>query len=670
MITRRQAIRGALAAGSMTVLGCGGGGAASEEATGVDTPAAPGTPDSGPTSAAPPPPITAEPTLPKSRYRTGQTYLFQPVPTRYVKSRLPGGKDRDLDLIGPNHEYVDRLTGWHWDQVGGDWIDQNEVRHGTRAWFSVLANAATGGTATAPYEIDVTAALQFVRTRNRWCAFLLRAGTAQRSIAALHQTAHARPALAVEYADGTRETLACRIVASARTGSNQPSTTAAEQRLPAFLEFQRPKRDVSRATLSFVVTTHASHSNPLIEGFLLDPPVNANRVDLGVADGAGALDAGLDGHASILGAHRYLDGTAWTDFATPGAINTGAEREFDPAIWGRGPNDLTKLPHRGLGKWVSPHDGWSLIPSTYTGEAFEPLAPGLGAVRMHMPPREGIADGFVGGYGGTQAGNGFIYLPESQFGRLGRIFVRHYFRLGTIGGDQYLRPLEKTYQVYKSETKTDPSWVDNAGKFGIMPEHVTSYGGVSGSAGGGNGWQMRLRWADCDASLGGPDEGGVAAGLHLYDFYFKNPPGHNYTVDQPRATMFGQRGGMGGTLYANRWYCIEAEVKLNSVNQPAVLTDGSPHVVNGVRQYWTPDGELRVWIDGRLALERTGMVFRSLPLLNVAYKDTQIRPCRELGIRGLWLNWFHGGTTPNVHERVSFFTGLAWGQQYIGPMKL
>jgi hypothetical protein len=47
-----------------------------------------------------------------------------------------------------------------------------------------------------------------------------------------------------------------------------------------------------------------------------------------------------------------------------------------------------------------------------------------------------------------------------------------------------------------------------------------------------------------------------------------------------------------------------------------------------------------------------------------------MRPCRELGVKGLWLNWFHGGQTPSTVDRVLFYTGLAWGKDYIGPMSM
>ena len=87
-----------------------------------------------------------------------------------------------------------------------------------------------------------------------------------------------------------------------------------------------------------------------------------------------------------------------------------------------------------------------------------------------------------------------------------------------------------------------------------------------------------------------------------------------------------------------------------------------------VQQYWTPDGEVRVWIDGRLAFERTGVVMRSLPLDQPP--PGRMGPVRDLGIAHLWFNWFHGGLTRNSIDRVVFITGLAYGEAYIGPMKI
>jgi hypothetical protein len=387
----------------------------------------------------------------------------------------------------------------------------------------------------------------------------------------------------------------------------------------------------------------------LVEGFLLDPPVHTGAAVLGAAQAGGALDAGIDGVAGVLGAHRYVDGTTLGDFAHPEGINTGAERNFDPAIYGNGPSDTSLLPHMGLGKWINAGPQWSVVPSAHGADGFEPLAPGLGALRIAMPAEPGIGDGSIVGYSGTLAGNGMIFMPEPLYGRLDHIFVRYYVRLGL----PYSTTNERRFNVYHQPGLA--VWTNLSGKFGIAPDHSTTYGGVSGTSGGGYGWQMRLSWSECDAGNGGPDEGGWAPGFHLFDFQ-QNPAGYNYGKGDGGITeQLGMQGGLGGMIYAGRWYCIETELKLNTV------TPSAPG--------FAPDGVVRAWVDGRLAYERTGMVFRSLPLVDEPYKADQLRPCRELGVMALWLNWFHGGKTMNTVDRTLFYTGLVWSTSYIGPMK-
>lgn len=584
------------------------------------------------------------------KYRAGQPYLFQAVLARLIPSRLPDGSACLWDSFGPTHRYVDLHSGWPWSRPGGDWVDANLVRYGDVPWFSAPVGDALGATAVRGYQVDVTSALRHCFSARRWCAFLLISKNAPRTIAGVRHPTESAPYIDVTYSNGQQARLACRILAVNQANSSLPSTTTPTCGLPAFSEFARPRADVASATLNFVVTEHWSGSNPVIEGYLLDPPVNSDRVRQGVAAQAGSLDEGLASKGSIIGVHRYLDGTVLSDFAHPEPINFNAERNFDPAIYATGPQDLRRLPHLGLGKWINTSDDWSLISSSYSREGFAPLAPGLGALRLRMPAARGVTDGSVVGSAGTLAGNAMIYLPEPLFGRLGRIFVRYYFRLGA----PYQATVANRRHVY--HVPGDADWTTYAGKFGIAPDHSTSTGGVSGTSGGGHGWQMRHSWYDCDAGTSGPDEGGWAVGYHLYDFYQRNPPGHNYghadgsTAEQ----QWGQRGGL-GVLYAGQWYCVETELKLNTV------LPGAPG--------YLADGELRTWIDGRLAYERKGMVFRTTPIADLPYAPDQLRPCRELGVRGLWLNWFHGGKTVSTFDRTTFYTGLVWGREYVGPMK-
>jgi hypothetical protein len=129
-------------------------------------------------------------------------------------------------------------------------------------------------------------------------------------------------------------------------------------------------------------------------------------------------------------------------------------------------------------------------------------------------------------------------------------------------------------------------------------------------------------------------------------------------------------------LYAHKWYCVEMDFNLNSTDTVGVLANGSNWIVNGVPQRFTPDGHIRLYVDGRLCYERLNMVFRTAPVYNQIEAGASFNPsttllaCRELGIRSLWNNWFHGGVTRSNNERVHFISALCWGREYIGPMRM
>lgn len=544
--------------------------------------------------------------------------------------------------------------GWTWERNGGDWIDARGQRHGATPWFSAATDAGPTGLVNT-YRIDATALLQKVQRDPTWCAIRLTSTKASRKIAGVFNDEHKPPVVEVKYTDGSSASLRCSYSSSVNTGLPSPGMAVCP--LPAFLEFDRPSKPVLSAHLLITVTEHSGGLVSNLEAWLLDPPRNQDPQRLGVAAQAGPLDEGIRAQPGVIGAHRYLDSSSLEDFVLQGQFNTLASREFDPALWG-GTSDTTKFPHLGLGKFITAnHASWAeLVRSDYRGDGFQPLAPGLAALRMHMEAQAKI-DGAVVGYGGTGAANASIFMPEALFGRLPRIFVRHYVRIGTPEGDRYVRKPEDRLHVFHRPEQVAPVWTDWAGKWGITPDHMTSYGGTSGSAGGGNGWQMRLSWADSDANFNGPNEGGFRPGYHLFDFGPMNPPGHNYSGDTGAKAAWGQRGGLGGMLYANTWYCVETELKLNTVMKEA--------------PGYQADGELRAWIDGRLVFERTGLVFRSLPLKSdgIPSGTAVMPPVRELGVRALWLNWYHGGVTQNTVPRTMFITGLAYGTEYIGPMR-
>lgn len=618
----------------------------------------------------------APPSVGGSRYRYQQPQLFQQTPVFEYPSRMPGGGAFPMERFGPTAFYVAPNVGWTWTQVGGDWIDANSVRHGPAAWATAALNAVSGSSASASYTVDVTALVQKVQADSRWLALLLRTTG---SVRALGGTTHpAPPRLEVTYSDGSTGTLACIVASAISTGSAFPSTLATNLVLPVMLEFARPSGPVTSAQLVLQVTQHWSGSATM-NVMLIDPPVNTEPVTHGIANGA-ALDAGLPGHPGIIGVHRILDGTTLDDFCSrAGEVANGnfnSMNAYDPAIYGVGPQNLSRLPHVSAGRWLLGRDAASLVESTYTGEGFQPLAPGVAAIRLYKPA-EVFADGAIVGYSTSSPVNAKLCMPPEHFGTLDEIYVRYYWRIGTPDGQPMVNSIATRYQQL-AVAGAVPQWADAAGKFLIFPAHDCTEGGVSGTSGGGWGWQFRAGWHENDLPEG-PDVGGWGNTPHFYDFQAKNPPGHRYGVagghSLSRAdTSFAQIGGLGGLLYAHHWYCIELRLKLNSVDQPGMV-DGVPHVIAGEQQYWSPDGIVQVWVDGRLAYSKTGLVLRSLPLqINASQVANNpanyIPPVGNLGVRDLWLNIFHGGKNRRARPQIVFLTGLAWGTQRIGPMRL
>ncbi|NQD36825.1 hypothetical protein HPT27_07280 [Permianibacter sp. IMCC34836] len=581
------------------------------------------------------------------KYRLQTDRLSQPTPTDYSPSQL-GGEPYSWRSHGITATYVDNSSGWYWLHVGGDWLDRNGIAQGPTPWFSFDAKKPPVAGAVT-HTVDVTALMNAVLTRHTWNAMLMKPGSAARVIAGWrHPTAY--PRINVIYTDGTSAVLNAIYSAKMSTSSAYVLANSPSQTLPVVLEFAKPTKAVRSASLNITVLEHTSGSSSIVTGNLLNPPINNDPVEQGLAASAGLYDAGLQNIPSVIGVHGYGDGSQRSDFISSSGLSVTSESNYSPDIWGRGPKDTSKFPYLDLGKYIAAGSNFELVSSTYVGEGFKPLAPGIGAMRVKMAAEPGLTNGSVIDHTGTTASIARIFLPDEDFGLLKRIFVRYYIMFGT--------PLDSTfakrYEVRHSPTGA-PIWTDMAGKTGITPSHTNRYG-YSGSSGGGFGWQMRLSYAIRNLEMGAPSGGAISLGLHTYDFLTNQPPGHKYGItDQGKDKMFGQRGGLGGVIYPGQWYCLEMEVNLNTV---------MPEPPG-----WIADGSVNVWIDGRAAFKRTGMVMRSLPIETPEYLPYSTRPARELGHAYLDFNWYHGGTTENPVDMTLFVTKLAWAKAYIGPMR-
>lgn len=115
-----------------------------------------------------------------------------------------------------------------------------------------------------------------------------------------------------------------------------------------------------------------------------------------------------------------------------------------------------------------------------------------------------------------------------------------------------------------------------------------------------------------------------------------------YHLDQVGA--FGETIKWTGVVVGKgRWYCIEQQIKMNSITGPFDAAG------NGVA---LNDGEYRVWVDGVPAYERTNFRWRRHP---------------EMGIQGFWLNWYHGGTAAAPRTMHFRMDAVVIARAYIGP---
>ncbi|MCA3240830.1 MAG: hypothetical protein ING89_05995 [Rubrivivax sp.] len=124
-------------------------------------------------------------------------------------------------------------------------------------------------------------------------------------------------------------------------------------------------------------------------------------------------------------------------------------------------------------------------------------------------------------------------------------------------------------------------------------------------------------------------------GLIWLDYYA-------YHLDQTQAFPEG-RLWEGVLIRRGRWYCIDLQVKMNTVFGP-FDTNGNGE---GNR-----DGELRAWVNGVLAYEATNMRWTRNP---------------EMGVQGGWLNVFHGGQLNSPRDMGYRLDRVVLSRRYVGP---
>ena len=162
---------------------------------------------------------------------------------------------------------------------------------------------------------------------------------------------------------------------------------------------------------------------------------------------------------------------------------------------------------------------------------------------------------------------------------------------------------------------------------GKLPGISGTYG-IAGWGGrtsdGYNGWSARGAFSFTVA------DNNPLAGLHPIGSYC-----YHADLEDRYGDIWIWNKGYRGFLENNRWYSIEQYVKLNSSGEK--------------------DGILKAWIDGELAFEKTNLRFRHI--------DT-------LKIDEIWMNVYHGGTSPSPYDQHLFIDNVVIAKKYIGPIKL
>ena len=599
------------------------------------------------------------------RYRTERPLLFLSPPTGLTKTAEGSGWETAARAsvsgpkagygyggTGPTFSHVDLASDWAWRNRNGDWIDAAGTSQGPAPHWNVAANNVSAETFT--YAIDATRGVKAAYEGKRWNAYIVRGANSGRSFTTPH---HASPPfMTVTYEDGKTARLKCTAAVGFEPSSSYatggaPIVQVAQDRVAA-IEFERPTQAVRSAILTLPVVQHATGPGS-ISGFLVDPPLNTEPVLPGLAV-AYPRDSGIRVHAQVIFAHSYADGTKESDWIEQKNLNVYNTAFWSPHVFD--PNakkDMDRLPFIHQGRWTKTKGNASLVASNYGGEGFEPLAPGLGAIRVNIPGSS-VADGGAVGYGGGFGCDLAMYLPDDMCGVLDEIYIRYYLRLG-IHAPEYLA----NTKMYRTEPGAQAQYAQHGGKFGIGASHWTHYGGNNNIGGGNIGWTNRNGWTEYPPDVVG---GGVRCGVHSWDM-----------IGYDR--HFGSIGGLGAAMYPGHWYCLESRLKLNTVD-----TSTSPFNADPAKNL--DDAELDIWLDGRKVLEMRNFSYRKLPLDYGGPEsfDRKIKlgrtpldkkflvPIRQLGVTAITMNDYNGGVMPAGADRAKFYAGLVVAKKPIGPM--
>lgn len=483
----------------------------------------------------------------------------------------------------------------------GDWTDARGAVQGATPYASARIAAAS-----AWHELDVTALIQRAVTNGNRGMMLRSARTDGPRLAG--RLSVNRPQLIVETESGT---ITCPVLCTANFSST--SVSGMDSRLsfkvqgptPAILQFDLAGvPQVKKATLR-VYAEAIWGVPPTIDVYELDPPTvtlggGSTAPRMGLAAEAGSETA-LKSHPAVLRAGDFSNLTRGAVFDSA-SLHQRTDHEQLPD-----PDAPGSTMYRGEFVAAAWNDGFARGSSTFATEHM----PGSMADPLHPP-----------------------LAVENE------MFCRLYFFLE----DDWNSTRDSNKMAIGWDLRM--GWWNTASRPGYW-QSTTGNGGARGTGlklfapKGRNGASQSY---DCWEYQGHSIrmEAGRASSTGNPYGNLRPVQSYVYHLDQP--TDYGDMLRLGSVCIGKgRWYCIEQQIRMNSIVGPFDALGNGQAVADGV---------LRTWIDGVMVDEHTALRWRRHP---------------EMGIQGPLINWFYGGKQPsevNMHYRMNHF---AVARRYIGP---
>jgi hypothetical protein len=499
-----------------------------------------------------------------------------------------------------------------WLNIGGDWSDAAQVAQGSSAYATITF--ATAGPATAM----ITPLVQRWYANGNTGAYLKCTANAAYVATRANSSLTLRPVIALRLSDSTTVQLICSASTVANLTTSYPLTgqTLVVQATSAMLlRFTLPPLG-TRTILSAALTLNATqiYGATTLKVFELRPPkfFDSGTPQLGIADRYDH-DEGIASDGQVYFATQF-DEPNWQGQWFPiGLLASDAVVVDDDEL-----GTPALAVHYHIGE-TSP---------CYLNHMWSQKVPGVPTTNA--------------------AGTLKIYeqIPVTQYDTLNNqdcpseVYFRYYLKLNDdyqcdVDGKK-LPGIAGRYG-YWNWSGTNKGYYQVVNGNGGSPTKGTKI--LQSAYPGGfyySGWSMR-HLAQVGPSDANPYGDRVIANTYAYHAAMTGFYGDTWRWGSPSTGWINYE--------PERWYCIEQYVKMNTLSGPY------DSLGNGVGR---PDGILRGWVDGVLVIEKKDIVFRKHPAIRVDE---------------IWLDHYHGGTTPAEAEHGFEMANLVVASAYIGPMR-